>query len=67
MRNIKVKVHPSKSNLKKEDQLAWKIAKIAFDKAPLNEDAIDMVINRIIDNAAVAVASLERKPVISAR
>ena len=26
-----------------------------------------MVINRIIDNAAVAIASLQRKPVISAR
>ncbi len=67
MRNIKVKVHKSSSKLKKKDQLAWKIAEIASDKAPLNEDAIDMVINRIIDNAAVAVASLERKPVISAR
>ena len=35
MRNIIVKVHPSKSNLKKEDQLAWKIAEIASDKAKL--------------------------------
>ncbi len=67
MRNIKVKVFTSKSKLKKKDQLAWKIAEIASDKAPLNEDAIDMVINRIIDNASVAVASLERKSVISAR
>ena len=67
MRNITVKVHPSKSNLKKKDQLAWKIAEIASDNAPLNEKAIDMVINRIIDNASVAVASLERKSVISAR
>ena len=67
MRNIKVKVHSSKSKLKKKDQLAWKIAEIASDNAPLNEKAIDMVINRIIDNAAVAIASLERQPVISAR
>ena len=67
MRNIKVKVYPSKSKLKKKDQLAWKIAEIASDNAPLNEKAIDMVINRIIDNTAVAIASLERKPVISAR
>jgi len=67
LRNIKVKVHPSKSKLKKEDQLAWKIAEIASDNAPLNEKAIDMVINRIIDNSAVAIASIERKPVISAR
>ena len=67
MRNIKVKVHPSKSNLKKEDQLAWKIAEIASDKAKLNKDAVDMVINRIIDNASVAIASFNRSPVVSAR
>ena len=67
MRNIKVKVHSSKSRLKKEDQLAWKIAEIASDNAHLNEKAIDMVINRIIDNAAVATASLKRQPVASAR
>jgi 2-methylcitrate dehydratase len=62
-----VKVHPSKSNLKKQDQLAWKIAEIATDKAKIDKDAIDMVINRIIDNASVAIASFNRKPVISAR
>ena len=67
MRDIKVKVHPSKSNLKKEDQLAWKIAEISSDKAKLDKDAIDMVINRIIDNASVAIASLNRRPVISSR
>ncbi len=67
MRNILVKVHPSKSNLKKKNQLAWKIAEIASDNAKINKDAIDMVINRIIDNASVAIASYNRKPVISAR
>ena len=67
MRNIKIKVHSSTSKLKKEDQLAWKIAEIASDDAPLNEQTIDMAINRIIDNAAVAITSLERQPVVSAR
>ena len=67
MRNIKVKVHPSSSKLKKKEQLAWKIAEIASDKASLNEEAIDMVINRIIDNASVAIASFNRRPVVSAR
>ena len=57
MRNITVKVFPSASNLKKKQQLAWKIAEIASDRALLNEDAIDMVINRIIDNTSVAIAS----------
>ena len=67
MRNITVKVHPSKANLKKKDQLAWKIAEIASDKAKINKDAVEMVINRIIDNASVAIASYNRKPVVSAR
>ena len=62
-----VKVYPSKINLPKKKQLAWKIAEIASDNAKLNKDAIEMVINRIIDNASVAIASLNRKPVISSR
>ena len=67
MRNIIVKVHPSKANLKKQDQLAWKIAEIASDKSRPGADSIDMIINRIIDNASVAIASFNRKPVTSAR
>ena len=63
----KVKVSPSKIHLPKKNQLAWKIAEIASDNEKLNKDAIDMVINRIIDNASVAIASLNRKPVISSR
>jgi len=67
MRNIIVKVHPSKANLKKKDQLAWKIAEIAVDKSRPSAETIEMVINRIIDNASVAIASFNRKPVVSAR
>mgnify|MGYP000223701442 CR=1 FL=1 len=62
-----VKVYPSKINLPKKKQLAWKIAEIASDNSKLNKDSIEMVINRIIDNASVAIASLNRKPVISSR
>tara|TARA_B100000686_G_scaffold137363_1_gene144578 strand:- start:1276 stop:2784 length:1509 start_codon:yes stop_codon:yes gene_type:complete len=67
MREIKVKAHKSSDNLKKEDQLAWKIAEIASDKSRPGGDCIEMVINRIIDNASVAIASFNRKPVVSAR
>jgi len=63
----KVKVFPSKIHLAKKNQLAWKIAEIASDNAKLNKEAIEMVINRIIDNASVAIASVNRKPVISSR
>jgi len=63
----KVKVYPSKINLPKKNQLAWKIAEIANDNAKLNKDAIEMAINRIIDNTSVAIASLNRKSVVSSR
>jgi 2-methylcitrate dehydratase len=62
-----VKVYPSKTHLPKKNQLAWKIAEIASDNAKLNKDSIEMVINRIIDNASVAIASLNRRPVVSSR
>ncbi len=63
----KVKVYPSKKYLPKKKQLAWKLAEIASDKSKLNKKSVDMVINRIIDNASVAIASLNRKAVISSR
>ena len=62
-----VKVFPSKIHLPKKKQLAWKIAEIASDNSKLNKEAVEMVINRIIDNASVAIASLNRRPVISSR
>jgi 2-methylcitrate dehydratase len=62
-----VKVHPSKDNLKREDQLAWKIAGVAADKVAVQKDVSEMIINRIIDNASVAIAAINRRPVVSAR
>ena len=62
-----VKVYPSKIHLPKKKQLAWKIAEIASDNAKLDKNSIEMVINRIIDNASVAIASLNRKAVVSSR
>ena len=62
-----VTVHPSKDKLKREDQLAWKIAAVAADKVPVEKDVAEMIINRMIDNAAVAIAAINRHPVVSAR
>ena len=62
-----VKVYPSKIKLNKKNQLAWKLAEISSDNAKLNKKSIEMAINRIIDNASVAIASLNRKSVISSR
>ncbi|MDQ4137737.1 MAG: MmgE/PrpD family protein, partial [Actinomycetota bacterium] len=62
-----VRVHPSEKNLPREDQLAWKIAEVATDPVAVTDEVADMVINRIIDNAAVATAALTRAPVVAAR
>jgi 2-methylcitrate dehydratase len=67
MRKHLVRVYPSKEKLARENQLAWKIAEIASDSAPIKDDVTDMVINRIIDNASVAIAAANRRPVASAR
>ncbi len=67
MRKHLVRVYPSKEKLARENQLAWKIAEIASDNAPIKADVTDMVINRIIDNASVAIAAANRRPVASAR
>src|SRR5271154_2891560 len=62
-----VRVYPSKTVLKREDQLAWKIAAVAADKVAVPKEVTAMIINRIIDNASVAIASVNRRPVVSAR
>jgi 2-methylcitrate dehydratase len=67
MQHHDVTVHPSKSNLLREDQLAWKIAAVAADRVAVPRDVAAMIINRIIDNAAVAIAAINRRPVTSAR
>jgi 2-methylcitrate dehydratase len=65
--NHSVKVYPSEKTPAKEDQLAWKISEVAADPVAVSDDVTDMVINRIIDNASVAIASVNRHPVASAR
>src|SRR5690625_1118284 len=67
MINHEVRVHPSAENLSHEEQLAYQIAKVAADDVAVTDEVKEMIINRIIDNASVAVASLNRAPIISAR
>jgi 2-methylcitrate dehydratase len=61
-----VRAHKSAENLARKEQLAWKIAEVAADPVAVDSDVVEMIGNRIIDNAAVAAASLARRPVISA-
>jgi 2-methylcitrate dehydratase len=62
-----VKVHSSAENFPREKQLAWKIAEVAADPVGVEPDVAEMIANRIIDNAAVAIAAINRRPVVSAR
>jgi 2-methylcitrate dehydratase len=62
-----VRVHRSDEPLAREDELAWRLAALATDDAPIDDDVTEMVINRLIDNAAVSAASLLRAPVAVAR
>ena len=62
-----VRTHKSAENLPRGEQLAWKIAEVAADPVPVEPEVVEMIGNRIIDNASVAAASLARRPVASAR
>lgn len=63
----RVKVYPSKTPLPKTEQLAWKIAEVANAALPADAEVTEMVINRMIDNAGVALAAINRAPVAHAR
>lgn len=62
-----VKVYPSKVALPKTEQLAWKLAAIATDKAAILPEVAEAAVNRVIDDAAVAIAAINRTPVANAR
>ncbi|UPG72994.1 MmgE/PrpD family protein [Roseomonas gilardii subsp. gilardii] len=62
-----VHVHPEADRLKREEQLAWKIAEVATDPVAVEAEVSEMIVNRIIDNASVAIAAINRHPVTTAR
>ncbi|CAG7573141.1 2-methylcitrate dehydratase [Barrientosiimonas humi] len=62
-----VRTYRSEEELPREEQLAWRIAEVASDPVEVDDEVVDMIINRVIDNAAVAAASLTRSAPSSAR
>jgi len=62
-------VEKKSGDLKKEVQLAWHISEVAEKSSnlPIDIDVLDMVKNRLIDNAAIAIAAVNELPVIVAR
>jgi 2-methylcitrate dehydratase len=67
MKTHTVKVYPSSAQLPREEQLAWKIASVAADDVPIERDVAEAVVDRIIDDASVAIAAINRAPVVAAR
>lgn len=67
MKNHEVRTHKSAEDFPYEEHLAYKVAEVAADPVEVPAETTDMIINRIIDNAAVAMASVARGPVTSAR
>ncbi|MHA1570706.1 MAG: MmgE/PrpD family protein, partial [Alphaproteobacteria bacterium] len=67
MKSHRVRVYREQERLPRPHQLAWKIAATAADPVPIEAAVVEMVVNRLIDNAAVAMASVNRPPVASAR
>jgi 2-methylcitrate dehydratase len=67
LKQHRVRTFKSAEPLARGDQLAWKIAEVAADPVAVELDVAEMIGNRIIDNAAVAAASIARRAVASAR
>ncbi len=67
MKLHEVRTYKSAEHLPREQQLAWKMAAVATDPVPVDGEVAEMIGNRVVDNAAVAVASLARRPVRTAR
>lgn len=67
MKNHEVRTYKSAEDFPYEEHLAFKVAEVAVDPVEVPKETTEMIINRIIDNAAVAMASVARGPVTSAR
>jgi 2-methylcitrate dehydratase len=67
MRLHEVRVWPPDAARPRERQLAWRIAEVAAERVPPDQAVTDMVTNRMIDVAGVALAAVDRHPVASAR
>jgi 2-methylcitrate dehydratase len=67
MKKHVVRVYSSRETLAREEQFAWKIAAVAADPVAVDSEVVEMIVNRIIDNAAVAIAAINRTPVGHAR
>ena len=63
----KVRTHAEGDVLPRSEQLAWKMAELATAERRVDDEAVTMVGNRLLDNAAVALGAINRDPVRHAR
>jgi 2-methylcitrate dehydratase len=62
-----VRTRRSSDEFPRDEHLAAKIAEVAADPVAVEPETTEMVLNRIIDNAAVGAAAVLRRPVTVAR
>ncbi|WP_421844654.1 2-methylcitrate dehydratase PrpD [Mycobacterium sp.] len=62
-----VRSRRSADDFPRAEHLAYKIAEVAADPVAVEPETAQMVLNRIVDNAAVSAASVLRRPVTVAR
>ncbi len=67
MKVYDVRTRRSADDFPRSQHLAWRIAEVAADPVAVLPETEEMVINRVIDNAAVSAASVIRGPVTVAR
>lgn len=67
MRIHDVRTRRSADDFPRTEHLAWKLAEVAADPVAVPSDTQAMVINRIIDNAAVSAAAVNHRPTAAAR
>lgn len=66
MKIYPVKIYPSSAQLPREEQLARKIAGVAADDVPISREVAETIIDRVVDDAAVAIAAINCRPMVAA-
>ena len=67
MQSFKINIPKPGNRIEKKNQLAWLLAVMASENWNSNQRINEMVGNRIIDSAGVAIAAINRDPVCVAR
>src|SRR5215211_5848008 len=67
MREHEVRVQRPGEQFPRERELAWRLAEVAADPAPVEPAVAAMVGNRLLDDVAVALPALDRGPPAAAR